>query len=107
MKIPIEVSARHIHLSKRDLEKLFGRGYKLKKLKKLTQPEEFAAKETVDIEIGSKRISNVRVIGPVRASKTQLELSKTDGIILGAVLPVRDSGDIKGRRYQYSKAYPL
>jgi len=96
MKIPIEVSARHIHLSKRDLEKLFGRGYKLKKLKKLTQPEEFAAKETVDIEIGSKRISNVRVIGPVRASKTQLELSKTDGIILGAVLPVRDSGDIKG-----------
>ena len=95
IKVPIEVSARHIHLSKRDLENLFGKGYKLTKLKGLTQPGDFAAKETVDIESGSKKISNIRIIGPARG-KTQIELSKTDAIILGMAIPVRDSGDIKG-----------
>ncbi|MFH1967763.1 MAG: phosphate propanoyltransferase [bacterium] len=94
-KIPIEVSARHIHLSKKDLEKLFGKRYKLSKLKDISQPGEFAAKETVDIEAGSKKILNVRIIGPGREAKTQLELSKTDGIILGMALPVRDSGNTK------------
>lgn len=96
IKIPIEVSARHIHLSKNDLEKLFGKGYKLEKLKDLSQPDEFAAKETVDIEAGSKKISNVRIIGPGREHKTQVELSKTDAIILGMALPARDSGDTEG-----------
>lgn len=94
LKVPIEVSARHIHLSKSDLEKLFGKGYKLEKLKDLTQPGDFAAKETVDIEVNSKKILNVRIIGPVR-KETQVELSKTDAILLGIAAPARDSGDLK------------
>lgn len=94
-KVPIEVSARHIHLSQKDLELLFGRGYHLQKLKDLSQPGQFAAKETVNL-IGSKgKIKNVRIIGPCRQD-TQVEISKTDGYVLGDIPPVRVSGDIIG-----------
>ena len=93
-KIPIEVSARHIHLSQEDLDKLFGKGYKLKKLKKLSQLSDFAAKETLDIQAGVKKILKVRVVGPVR-KETQVELSMTDAVFLGISPPVRKSGDLK------------
>jgi len=93
-RIPIEVSARHVHLSQNDLEVLFGKGYKLKKLRNLVQPKEFAAKETLDIQVSSRKISNIRIIGPVR-EKTQVELSHTDGVFLRIDLPVRESEDLK------------
>ena len=92
--ISIEVSAKHIHLSQKDLEAFFGRGYKLKKLKDLTQSGEFAAKETLDIQVGNKKLSEIRVIGPVR-KQTQVELSLTDSIELGINPPIRKSGDLK------------
>ena len=94
MKIPVEVSARHIHLCKKDLETLFGKGYQLKKLKSLAQSEEFAAKERLGIQVKSRKIPNVRIIGPVR-KETQVELSHTDGVFLRIKLPVRESGDLK------------
>lgn len=94
-RIPVEVSARHIHLSKKDLEALFGKGYQLKKLRKLTQFDEFAAKEKLDIQVKSRKIPNVRIIGPVR-KETQIELSHTDGVFLRIKLPVRASEDLKG-----------
>lgn len=92
-KIPIEVSARHVHLSQEDLEKLFGKGYELKKLKQLTQPSDFCAKEFLTIESGDKKIEKVRVVGPVR-EKTQIEISRTDAFFLGVNPPVRLSGDL-------------
>ncbi|MEK7664896.1 MAG: phosphate propanoyltransferase [Patescibacteria group bacterium] len=95
MEIPIETSGRHIHLSKKDLEKLFGKGYKLKKMKDLYQPSDFAAEETVNIQGEGVRVLTIRVIGPVR-SKTQVELSRTDAIFLGMAVPLRESGNIKG-----------
>lgn len=94
-EVPVEVSARHIHLSQKDLNKLFGKGYKLKKLRNLFQPGEFAAKETLIAESFAGKKLKFRVIGPVR-KKTQVELSKTDAISLGITVPVRISGDIKG-----------
>ena len=94
-KIPIEVSARHIHLSQKDLEKLFSKGYKLKKMKALIQVGDFAAKETLDIQNGSKKISGVRIVGPTR-KETQVELSRTDAIHLRLNPPIRISGNIKG-----------
>ncbi len=94
MRIPIEISARHVHLSQEDLEKLFGKGYSLKKFKSLYQPSDFAARETIDIIKGQKIIKNVRVVGPVR-SKTQVELSKTDAIFLKMEVPFRHSGRLK------------
>lgn len=93
--IPVEVSARHIHLCQKDLEKLFGKGYKLKKMKKLFQPGEFAAKETVEIKGKMKRSFNLRVLGPLR-KETQVELSKTDAVYLRVLpIPIRDSGDLE------------
>ena len=94
-KIPIEVSARHVHLSQKDLEALFGKGYKLKKLKQLSQPNDFAAKETLDIQAGLKKIKNIRIVGPTR-KETQVELSRTDAIYLKLNPPIRISGNLKG-----------
>ena len=91
--VPIEVSARHIHLSQKDLEALFGDGYLLKKMNDLTQPGDFAAEEMVNITNNGKEIANIRIVGPVREN-TQIELSMTDAFYLGLNLPVRISGDI-------------
>ncbi len=94
-RVPIEVSARHIHLSQKGLERLFGIGYQLKKLRKLSQADDFAAKERIDIKIGDKVIRKVRILGPVR-EKTQIEISLTDAINLRIKVPLRLSGNIKG-----------
>ena len=93
--IPIEVSARHIHLCQEDLEKLFGVGYQLKKLKQLTQPCDFAAEETLTIKNDGQIISDVRIVGPVRG-ETQVEISKTEAVNLGINSALRESGDIEG-----------
>jgi len=93
MKIPIEVSARHIHLSQKDLEALFGRGYKLKKIKDLTQPLDFAAEEMVDVVVAERKLPAVRIVGPERDC-TQVEISMSDAIQLGINVPLRISGDV-------------
>lgn len=95
IKIPIEVSARHIHLCQKDLDLLFGKGYELKKFKSLAQPNDFAAKEVLTIESKERKFENVRIVGPVR-EKTQVELSLTDAFYLKINPPIRISGDIKG-----------
>jgi propanediol utilization protein len=95
IKIPIEVSARHIHISKKDLEALFGKGYRLKKLKPLPLIKHFAAKETLDIQANSRKISNVRILGPFW-KETQVELSHTDAIFLRIDAPIRDFEDLEG-----------
>lgn len=95
VKVKVEISARHIHLSQTDLEKLFGAGYELKKIKDLSQEGEFAAEETV-ILVGPKRkLENLRVVGPVRQA-TQVELSHTDAFSLGIDAPLRLSGNVAG-----------
>jgi len=93
-KIPIEISARHIHLCQKDLEKLFGRGFKLKKLKDLSQPGEFASSQTVELIGPKSSYKKIRVVGPVRKN-TQAEITVTDCRILGIDAPVRISGELK------------
>jgi propanediol utilization protein len=91
----VNVSARHIHVSQETLEKLFGPGAKLTKMKDLYQEGEFASEQVVNL-IGprSRMIPGVRILGPVR-SYTQVELSYTDGVFMGIDLPLRTSGDHK------------
>ena len=95
MNIPVGVSARHVHLSQEHLELLFGSGATLHKKKDLSQPGQFAAEETVDLQGPKGTISGARVLGPVRPH-TQVEVSKTDALKLGLNPPVRESGDILG-----------
>lgn len=94
--VPVGVSNRHIHLSTTDLETLFGKGYQLTPIKDLSQPGQFACKETLTIVGPSLRpIENVRVLGPVRKA-SQVEISRTDSFTLKVKPPVRESGDIAG-----------
>lgn len=93
--VPVGVSARHIHLTQKDVETLFGAGYQLTKKKELMGGQ-FASNELVTI-VGLKlrAIENVRILGPVR-SKSQVEISATDAIKLGVKAPIRESGNIAG-----------
>lgn len=90
---PIAVSARHVHLSQEHVEALFGKGYELTKKADLSQPNQFAANETVVIAGPKGSIERVRVLGPAR-SLTQAEVSWTDALKLGVKPPLRESGDI-------------
>lgn len=95
-EIPVGISNRHIHLSKADLETLFGAGYELTPIKELSQPGQYACKETLTLVGPSMRaIENVRVLGPLRKT-SQVEISKTDSFTLKVKPPVRESGKIEG-----------
>lgn len=93
--IPLGVSNRHLHLSAADLAVLFGAGYELTQLKPLSQPGQFAAKETVTVVGPRGAIESVRVLGPVR-KQSQVELLRSDCFRLGIQAPLRESGSLKG-----------
>ena len=95
LTVSVGVSGRHVHLSQEDLEALFGAGYELTPIKELSQPGQFAAKETVTL-VGPKGvIERVRVLGPVRPS-TQVEVLRGDTFKLGVPACVRMSGKLEG-----------
>jgi putative phosphotransacetylase len=95
-EVPVGVSNRHIHLNKADMETLFGAGYELTPMKDLSQPGQYACKETLTLIGPAMRpIENVRVLGPLRG-KSQVEISATDSYVLKVKPPVRESGDIAG-----------
>lgn len=91
MKIEIETSARHVHLSEEHLAILFGEGAVLTRKKDLSQPGQFACEERVDVVGPKKTLTRVSVLGPTR-SATQVELSATDARSIGITAPVRESG---------------
>lgn len=94
-QVPVGISARHVHLTREHVELLYGRGYKLTPYKALSQRGQFACREQLTL-IGPKGcIEKVRILGPERAH-TQIELSVSDGRVLGIQPPVRTSGDIAG-----------
>lgn len=94
-EIKVGVSARHVHLSKEDLETLFGKGAELT-VKKQLMGREYASDQLVTLVGPSLRaIEKVRVLGPVR-NKTQVEISRTDTFVLKVSPPVRPSGELEG-----------
>lgn len=93
-RVKAEISARHLHISRKHLDKLFGKDYQLKPIKDLSQPGEFAADERVEV-IGPKAKIMMRIVGPTR-KQTQIELAYTDARILGLSPQLRVSGDLKG-----------
>lgn len=94
-QVVVEISARHVHLSKADLETLFGKDYELTVKKELSQPGQYACEERVRV-VGTKgEFPTVSILGPCR-NATQVELSLTDARSIGVDAPVRESGDIDG-----------
>ena len=90
--IEMEASGRHVHVTQEQAQLLFGHG--LTPERPLSQPGQWVAKERVTV-IGPKgEFRNVAVLGPERKA-AQVEISLTDGRILGIAPPVRPSGDVK------------
>ncbi|MFW5490646.1 MAG: phosphate propanoyltransferase [Desulfovibrio sp.] len=92
--VPVGISNRHVHLSRSDMDTLFGPGSSLTRLKAVKQPGQFAAKETVTLRTPKGELAKVRILGPLR-SETQIELSIADSFKLGLTPPIRMSGDLE------------
>ena len=94
-RIPIETSARHIHISKEDFEFLFGEGAELTFVKELSQPGQFVAAEKLAVMGPRGEFEKVSILGPFR-KETQVEVSVTDTRKLGIPAVIRQSGDTAG-----------
>ncbi len=91
--IEIEASGRHVHLTKRDAQLLFG--HPLTKKAPLSQPGQFVTEERVTLIGPRGELERVAVLGPER-DRSQVEISLTDARLLGIDAPVRLSGDLSG-----------
>lgn len=90
--IEMEASGRHVHVTKAEAQTLFGHG--LTPDRPLSQPGQWVAKERVTV-IGPKgQFHNVAVLGPER-KEAQVEVSLTDGRVLGIQPPIRPSGSVE------------
>lgn len=95
-KIIVEVSARHIHLTQENIEKLFGAGHQLTPKKELSQPGQFASEERVTV-VGSKSELKTTILGPAR-NYNQVEISLTDARTIGVEATIRESGHTEGTK---------
>lgn len=93
-EVLVEISARHVHVTQKDLEILFGAGHALTPKKDLSQPGQFACEEKVTV-VGPKSSLKASILGPCRP-ETQVELSLTDARSIGVTAPIRESGDVAG-----------
>jgi len=93
-QVQVEVSARHVHLSQDDQDKLFGAGYVMPIAKQLSQPGQWAGVDKIIVR-GSRGEFECRVLGPCRPV-TQVELAKTDCLKIGIEPTLRLSGDHEG-----------
>lgn len=95
LAIPIETSARHIHMSQADFEFLFGEGRTLTYKAELSQPGQYVSEERITVKGPKGIFENVAILGPFRP-ETQLEISMTDSRKLGIPGMIRQSGDTAG-----------
>ena len=92
LQVVVGVSNRHAHLSKEDLCTLFGLNA-MTVYRKVRQPSDFAAEQTVSVSGPRGTFPKLRLMGPCRA-KTQVELSRSDCITLGIDAPITQSGHL-------------
>lgn len=95
LAIPIETSARHIHLCEEDFHILFGKGDGLTYKADLSQPGQYLCEERLTVEGPRGKFENVAVLGPFRG-ETQVEISVTDSRKLGIPGMIRQSGETDG-----------
>ena len=90
--VELEASGRHVHVTKEQAIQLFG--HPLTPKRPLSQPGQYLANERVTVVGPKGKFENVAVLGPER-SAAQVEISLTDGRVLGITPPVRLSSDVK------------
>lgn len=95
MNTKIGISNRHVHLTREDVNILFGENYELTKRNDLDQPGQFATNEIVTLKTPKNIKEGVRIVGPIR-NYTQVEILSTDKEYFGINPPVRNSGDLEG-----------
>ena len=96
MKVLVETSARHIHLTAEAVEVLYGKGAELTVKKMLSQPGQYACATDKLKLVGPKGELAASVLGPTRP-QNQVELSFSDARTLGfKSVPVRESGKTEG-----------
>ena len=59
MKVLVEMSARHVHLTEEAVEILFGKGAKLTMVRELSRPGQYLSEERVDLIGPKKSITHV------------------------------------------------
>lgn len=91
--LPVEASGRHVHVTAREAQALFGHGLTPKR--PLSQPGQFLCEERVTLRSPKGEFRNVAVLGPERP-ENQVEISLTDAVALGLTPPVRLSGNVEG-----------
>lgn len=94
-KIIVDISARHIHLSEKDKDILFGEGYELVRRPNTEHMKQWPATDKVEISGPKGAFKAVTILCPLR-KETQFELSMTDCRTIGIPQVVRMSGDIAG-----------
>ena len=90
--VELEASGRHVHVTREQARQLFG--HELTPKRPLSQPGQFLAKERVSILGPKGKFQNVAVLGPAR-KEAQVEISLTDGKLLGITPPVRQSSSVE------------
>ncbi|MEI0798669.1 phosphate propanoyltransferase [Brachyspira intermedia] len=94
--IMVEISARHVHLSEKDLYTLFGQNYSLTPKRDLSQPGQYLSEERVSLVGIKSKMDNVAILGPTRKN-TQVELSLSDARQLGVKnITINESGHLEG-----------
>ena len=91
--IELEASGRHVHVTEEQAQALFG--HPLTPERPLSQPGQYLAKERVTVQGPKGNFRNVAVLGPARKD-AQVEVSLTDGKVLGITPPIRESGNVGG-----------
>lgn len=90
--IELEASGRHVHVTKAQAQILFG--HSLTPKRPLSQPGQYLSNERLTVKGPKGEFQNVAVLGPERG-EAQVEISLTDGRVLGITPPIRPSGDVK------------
>ena len=90
--VELEASGRHVHLTQEQAKLLFG--HTLTENRPLSQPGQFLANERLTVVGPKGEFRNVAVLGPER-KEAQVEISLTDGKVLGITPPVQLSGNVE------------
>jgi len=94
--VPVEISARHVHLSEKDARTIFGDDVTLTPTPGWEGKVQYAAIERLAMQGPKGSFPRVAIMLPLYKEFTQIEISLTDARTLGIEVPIRNSRQIAG-----------